>query len=129
MKVMILLKSFNQALDEFEKALQQPAQQELIKAGCIQYFEFSFELAWKTIKELSEYYGILTVLSPMSALKEAFRQQWIDDEQIWLDMLKARNRMVHTYDAKSALDIYELLPLYFNKMNELAKTITKQFKE
>ncbi|MBN1962250.1 MAG: nucleotidyltransferase substrate binding protein [Deltaproteobacteria bacterium] len=126
---MILLKSFNQALDEFEKALQQPAQQELIKAGCIQYFEFSFELAWKTIKELSEYYGILTVLSPMSALKEAFRQQWIDDEQIWLDMLKARNRMVHTYDAKSALDIYELLPLYFNKMNELAKTITKQFKE
>jgi hypothetical protein len=45
----LLIISFEQALKSLTNVLQSPAQNDLEKAGCIQYFEFCFELAWKSI--------------------------------------------------------------------------------
>ena len=40
---------FKQSLGQLQAALSHPADDDVVKAGCIQYFEFTFELAWKTI--------------------------------------------------------------------------------
>jgi nucleotidyltransferase substrate binding protein (TIGR01987 family) len=45
-----ILEDYAAALKQLEAALAEPAQHNLVKAGCIQYFEFCFELAWKSIK-------------------------------------------------------------------------------
>jgi nucleotidyltransferase substrate binding protein (TIGR01987 family) len=95
----------------------------LIKAGCIQYFEFCFELGWKACKVVSAEQGLPDCLSPKACLRQAFTLGWIEDEAVWLEMLDARNRMAHTYDARKALQIYESLPQFHAALQKLLATL------
>src|SRR5216117_3971157 len=72
----------------------------LEKEGVIQRFEYSFELAWKTIKDFLEAGGlVITPVTPRQVLKDAFAAKVIDDGQVWIDMLDHRNLLSHTYDS------------------------------
>ena len=72
----------------------------LEKEGAIQRFEYSFELAWKTVKDYLEAGGvILSIVSPRQVLKDAFGARVIPDGQVWIDMLDHRNLLSHTYDS------------------------------
>ena len=116
---------FVRAVEQLGLVLKLKADTDVMKAGCIQYFEFSFELAWKTIKSHAEDQGVLDCNSPKSALKYAFKNGWLEEDDIWLDMLASRNKMAHTYNAKSALNVYERLPPYYIALKALAATLVK----
>ncbi|MHB8742016.1 MAG: HI0074 family nucleotidyltransferase substrate-binding subunit [Sulfuricaulis sp.] len=113
------LDDFGRAVEQLESALNISLTNDVIKAGCIQYFEFCFELAWKSIKFVSADEGLPECASPKICLRQAFSQGWIDSEDSWLMMLDARNRMSHTYNAKDALNVYELLPLFLPEFKTL----------
>jgi len=67
--------------------------------GLIQRFEFSFELAWKTMKDYLEDSGLEIVpVTPKSVIKEAYAAKVIDDGQGWIDMMLERNLLSHSYD-------------------------------
>lgn len=73
----------------------------LEKEGTIQRFEFTFELAWKTLKDYLEEQGIiLQEATPRAVIKAAFSAGILDDAQIWIDILQYRNLLSHTYDFK-----------------------------
>lgn len=116
-----LLGDLEKALHRFRDALNAPAESDVIKAGCIQYFEFCFELAWKTIRCVAQDEGFVDCNSPKSALKVAFSNGWIDSEELWLNMLASRNRMAHTYSAEEAIRIYDELPAYADALQKLAE--------
>ena len=70
---------------------------DLEKADVIQIYEFTFELAWKTLKDLLEEVGF-EVKTPRDSIKTAFQNGIIDNGDIWIDMLEKMNLMLHTYD-------------------------------
>ena len=103
-----LLEDYAKALDELEQVLTESSENQLIQAGCIQYFEFCFELAWKSVKSVAEQEG-LECHSPKTCLKVAHQNGWVEEEPLWLEMLASRNRMSHTCDSGTALNIYHRL--------------------
>ena len=71
----------------------------LEKEGVIQRFEYTYELAWKTLKDYHEASGvIITPVTPRQVIKEAFAAKIITDGQVWINMLDNRNLLSHTYD-------------------------------
>ncbi len=115
------LDRFNKALRRLQEALDAPAG-DLVRDASIQRFEFTFELAWKAIKNTATAEG-LECLSPRSCLKLAFGQGWIDEEPIWLSMLDDRNRASHTYDERLAEQLYGRLPDYLNPFRRLLEML------
>ncbi len=87
-------KAYNQlqsAINDFEKL------NDLEKEGLIQRFEYTFELAWKTIKDYLEAQEVEAKF-PRDVVKTAFHYEIIENGEIWMDMLEKRNLMTHTYD-------------------------------
>ena len=74
---------------------------ELIVIALIKAYEFSFELSWKTLKDLLAWNG-LDVKLPREVLKQAFATGLLENGQLWIDMLEQRNLMAHTYDQARA---------------------------
>lgn len=115
----LLLDDYSQALARLHEVVSIPAADDLDRAGCIQYFEFCFELAWKTIKAVGETQGLSGLLSPRACLSQAFTAGWIENEELWLEMLDARNRMSHTYKCQDALVVYKRLSAFLPEMEKL----------
>ena len=78
--------------------LNDPDQPPIVREGVIQRFEFTFELAWKTLKDFLIFRKVTLERSgPGDVLKTAFATGYIDEGQTWLDALDARNEMAHVY--------------------------------
>lgn len=71
----------------------------LEKEGVILRFEYSLELAWKTVKDYLEEGGrIISPVTPRQVLKDAFAAKILSDGQVWIDMVDHRNLLSHSYD-------------------------------
>lgn len=121
-----ILEDFARAVDQLGQVLSQEASTDVVRAGCIQYFEFSFELAWKTIRSRCLSEGLNDCNSPRSALKQAFSMGWIGSEEVWLQMLADRNVMSHTYSAENALRIFDNLSTYLEELETLVSRLAEQ---
>ncbi|MBW2735733.1 MAG: nucleotidyltransferase substrate binding protein [Deltaproteobacteria bacterium] len=72
---------------------------QLEKEGVIQRFEYTWELAWKVLKDYLEYEGvILDKITPAAVIKAAFTAKIIEEGELWMRALDARNKMSHTYN-------------------------------
>lgn len=97
------LENFTKALAQLETACEQDSYSDLERAGLVQMFEFSFELAWKTFKDLlfSEGFDEKT---PRSVIRRSFEVEYLteEDAEAFLDALKQRNLLSHTYEEEIA---------------------------
>ena len=93
-----------------------------VRDGVIQRFEFTFELAWKALKEYMLEADIAnTMLFPKQVLREAYAINLIDGESIWLDMLQDRNTTPHIYDDHIAAVIADKIQnVYLPELQKLA---------
>ncbi|PWJ71940.1 MULTISPECIES: HI0074 family nucleotidyltransferase substrate-binding subunit [unclassified Fibrobacter] len=73
---------------------------EIYRTGVIGQFGLAFELAWKTLQELMRTHGIEEAEngSPREILRAGFKYGFLNDESVWLQMLKDRNSATHIYD-------------------------------
>ena len=86
------------------------SQRRLIIAGVIQNFEFTYELSWKFIKRwLSENVGSTYVdgVTRRELFRLGAQSQLIADVDEWMVYHKARNQTSHTYDEKTAQEVFE----------------------
>lgn len=90
------------------------------KAGIIQFFEVTYELAWKLMKDYLEYQGFTDIMSPRSAIKQSFESGLILDGHSWMELLLDRNLTAHTYDEDKAAQVENLIrDKYFPVLKEL----------
>ena len=93
--------NLQRAFGRLEEACAQEEYSHLELAGLVQTYEFTFELCWKTLKDLliSEGYE---VNSPRETLRKAFEMFLIDDAERWFHALDSRNRLSHVYNEQAA---------------------------
>lgn len=123
-KLEYALKTFQNAYDRLEEA-SEIVVDELDKDGVIQRFEFTFELLWKTLKIFLGEEGIIC-RTPKECLQEAFRIGWIEDAEVFLDMLEDRNKASHLYDKATSEEIFQRIKtVYIGHIEKLIKKIKK----
>ena len=95
---------------------------ELEEQGLIQSFEYNHELAWNVLKDFFEYQGNRSIYGSKDATKEAFKYGLIKNGEIWMSMIKSRNRTSHTYNRETAKEIVKLIvENYVDEYNLLSK--------
>lgn len=112
-EIKLSVDNYNRALAKLREGINS-AKTELNRDGVLQRFEFTFELFWKTMRLIIHYEGF-ECRSPRSCIKEAFKHGYIDDGEIYLDMLDDRNRTSHVYDEQTSLEIYERVEQQYMK--------------
>lgn len=101
-----------------------PPYDTITTAGMVALFEICFEQSWKAIKETLERHGFgdKKIGSPKIIIKQAFAAGMIDDEDLWLEMLTARNDVAHSYNEEVALEIINAAQKKFIALFEALKT-------
>ena len=111
--------NFEKAIMLLQGAVKKTSLSDLEKAGVIQFYELTFELAWKTVKDYLEDKNV-EVKFPRDAIKEGLLYEIINNGEIWLDMLQKRNLMSHTHDEKNANLAYNLITeQYFDELYDV----------
>ena len=91
----------------------------LERAGLIQFFEMTFELSWKLLKDYEETEGFI-VKTPREAIKQAFQSGLISNGHDWIDALQDRNLTAHTYNEETAIAVEaKIRDKYFQLLAEL----------
>jgi nucleotidyltransferase substrate binding protein (TIGR01987 family) len=104
------LQSFRKAFAQLSNAVEIAETRELSeleKQGLIQAFEFTHELAWKTLKDFLESRGEAGIYGSKDATRKAFATGLIEGGETWMEMIQSRNRSSHTYNEAIANSIAE----------------------
>ena len=119
--------NYNKAFDQLELFLAQKELNKLEEQGLIKAFEYTFELAWKTLQDVLKHKGYIDIVGPKPVIQQSFQDELISDGQGWLRMQKSRNLTSHTYNEDTAelivFDIRNEYFLYLKELKEKLKTV------
>ena len=123
--------NYTKALAQLETFVQPPALNEREQQGLIKAFEYTFELAWNTLRDLLRSQGNTTLLGSRDTLREAFRLGLIDAGETWMLMIQDRNLTSHSYNRATADAIAEqiinsYLPCFLQLRQRLEKRILEE---
>lgn len=109
--------NFSKALSKLSSACQQDEYTELERAGLIQMFEFAFELAWKTLKDLLFYEGF-DVGTPRETIRKSYVAGYLNEEdtETFLEALNKRNLLSHTYREEVAEEAVNLIKQHYHPL-------------
>ena len=118
--------NFNKSYTLLDKYSKKEDLSELEQAGIIQFFEMTFELAWKVLKDYLESEGYI-VKSPRETIKQAFQIGLINDGHIWMEALTVMNLTTHTYDENLVNKlISDIINIYFPELKLLHERLEKE---
>lgn len=118
--------NFQKALSQLKKFIDKGDLSELENQGLIKAFEYTFELAWNTLKDFLEYQGQTEIFGSREAIRMAFKLNLIEDGGSWMDMLKSRNKTSHTYNEDTAQEIcQEVTQVYYHLFQQLHGRLEK----
>lgn len=94
---------------------------ELEQQGLIQAFEFTHELAWNTLRDFMAYQGVEhAIIGSRDTTRLAFENQLIRNSEVWMEMIKSRNKTLHTYNEETATEIAtRIIESYYAEFEQL----------
>lgn len=119
--------NYRKALATLRRTAAKPELSEAERGGLIQFFEMSFELAWKTMKDYLEANGFPEIRSPRDVLKLAFQAGLIEQGRAWMQALEDRNLTTHTYHDETALKVeQDIRTLYLPLLTNLEDVLDRK---
>lgn len=99
-----------------DKAVQQGDFNELERQGLIKAFEYSYELAWNTLRDFLINKGYTDVIGSKASFRLAFQLGIIENGNGWMEMVKSRKLTSHTYNLETAESVEEAIETNYHKM-------------
>jgi nucleotidyltransferase substrate binding protein (TIGR01987 family) len=117
--------NYQKALGQLEDAVILAHSRQLSnleRQGLIKGFEYTYELAWNTLRDYLSYQGIHNIFGSRDTIREAFNRDLIEDGEAWMAMLIDRNKTSHTYNEEIAEEIFcKILGKYYDVFLALKK--------
>lgn len=127
------IENYCRCLKVLEKGdFQQAENDEIYRMGMIGQFQLTFELAWKALKYVLELDGVgrAETGSARDILKLSVKTGFLQDENVWLLMLKKRNQSTHIYNEEDADELMILLKdSFLLAFKDLEKFLLKKQEE
>ena len=114
---------FDKVFSQLKEAVELAGRRQLSRLeaqGLIQGFEYTHELAWKTLKGFLEARGVRELYGSRDSTRAAFRANLIENGDTWMAMIQSRNMTTHTYNEATAFQIVAaILDPYFAEFQAL----------
>ena len=118
--------NYEKSLGHLKTTVEKEDLNDIEKAGLIQFFEVTFELSWKVMKDFLTAEGY-EVKSPRDSIKTAFEHGLIENGTLWLEALEKRNLAYYTYDDKILDELEELIiHTYYPILDDLKEVLKKK---
>ena len=112
-------------LEPLEKAIEQlkyginqskvDPDNDLLRDGVIQRFEYTMDLSWKMIQRYLKHIAQVeesAIRTKKDLFREAGRLRLISNVEAWFGYYEARNETSHTYDPQIAESVFEQAELF-----------------
>lgn len=121
--------NFSKALNKLNEIKSDKQFSDLEKTGLIQRFNFSLELAWKTLEEILVFEGNLEqIRGAKDVIRVALKRGLIENGDIWMEMLDKRNQMAHQYDEQKSNQIFGRVKNEFvTELNKFQHFVLKDY--
>ncbi len=134
MTIELDLTSFAKAIDRFSEGLDVLREQPddtLIRDGVIQRFEFTYELAHKTLKRYLEMTAptpdVIDGMSFQDLIRTGNEQGLLlNDWEEWKQYRQSRTDTSHTYNEEKALLVIEKIPAFLDETRFFLKQLRKR---
>ena len=120
---------FQSALGALGRVIDLAKQRPLSEAeqgGLIQFFELSWDVGWKVLRDALVNQGVLLeVVAPLPVIRAAFSANIINDGDGWVLATKARNMLSHMYDEELVQrEIQKIIEHYYPMMIKTLKDLS-----
>lgn len=135
MEEKISLNPLKKAIDQLDNGLKEYNQiqlkSDLLRDGVIQRFEYTYELAWKTLKRFLEISNpsanLIDAMSFPSLIRSAWEQELLKSSwDNWKKFREARNNTSHAYDGPKAKQVFAIIPDFLEEANYLYQQLLKR---
>ncbi len=97
------------------------------RAAIIHAYEYTFELWWKFLQRYLQDYETVTEYGPGATIRNAFQFGIIEEGQKYMDMLRDRNLISHTYKENTAIEIHQRIKeQHIQTLNNFIKEFNKK---
>ena len=112
------LEPLEKAINQLKSGLNQShadPDNELLRDGVIQRFEYTMDLSWKMIQRYLKHIAQVeesAIRTKKDLFREAGRLGLITNVEAWFGYYEARNETSHTYDPQIAESVFEQAELF-----------------
>ncbi len=122
-------KNYQKALKQLENAVaiaKERPLSNLEQQGLIQAFEYTHELAWKTLKDFLNEQGYQDIYGSKDTSRVAFNLEILENGEVWMDMIKSRNLSSHTYNEDTTEEMTQkIIDHYFDAFKNLEQQLKR----
>lgn len=120
------LDNLGRALTRLGETLKEDQSNSLVVDATIHRLNVTIELYWKTLKRALQVEGIETK-TPKESLKEAYQVGWLNEEKLWLEVLKDRTETSQAYEEEKANEIVRHVHSYFPELTRTFHLLNDRF--